>query len=71
MPPADPHTADDAVDPVLAALARAPVGEPWTPEQRAELDQAMADIAAGRSRLVRDEDLPAALEEMYLAEQGG
>jgi hypothetical protein len=58
-------------DPVLAALARAPEGAPFTPEQRAELDQAVADIAAGRARLVRNEDVPAALEEMYRAEHGG
>jgi hypothetical protein len=42
----------DLADPVLRALDNAPIGEPWTPEQRAELDQAMADIKAGRSRLV-------------------
>jgi hypothetical protein len=52
------------VDPVLAALDRAPVGEPFTPEQRAELDQDLADIAAGRARLIAHEDLPAALEEL-------
>jgi hypothetical protein len=61
--PLDPH-------PVLAAIARAPLGAPFTPEQRAELDQAVADIAAGRARLVRNDDMPAALEEMYRAEHG-
>ena len=63
-PPADAH-------PLLAALARAPVGDPFTPEQRAELDQQVADIKAGKARLVRHEDLPAVLEEMYRAEHGG
>lgn len=61
----------EPIDPMLAVLARAPVGAPWTPEQRAELDQAVADIDAGRARLVRHEDVPAALEEMYRAEHGG
>jgi hypothetical protein len=42
-----------------------------TPEQRAELDQQVADIKAGKARLVRHEDLPAALEELYRAEHGG
>lgn len=51
-------------DPVLEALARAPIGEPLTPEQRAELDQDLADIAAGRARLIRHEDMPSVLEEL-------
>jgi len=51
-------------DLVLQALDRAPIGEPFTPEQRAELDQDLADIAAGSARLVRHEDLPQALEEL-------
>lgn len=51
-----------ARDPILEALQRAPVGEPFTPEQRAELDQAMEDIAAGRVALVANEDVPAWLE---------
>jgi len=56
-------------DPVLAALDRAPIGEPFTPEQQAELDQDLADIAAGRARLIAHEDLPRALEELA-REQG-
>lgn len=65
---ADVRSAED--HPLLAALARAPIGKPLTPEQRAEVDQQMEDIKAGRARLVRHEDLPAALEEMYRAEHG-
>ena len=57
--------------PVLAALARAPRVSRLNTERRAELEQAVADIAAGRARLVRDEDLPAALEELYYQEHGG
>jgi hypothetical protein len=38
--------------PLLAALARAPVGAPFTPEQRAQMDE----IREGRTRLVRHED---------------
>jgi hypothetical protein len=34
--------------PMLAAIARAPEGEPLTPEQEAELDQQWADLQAGR-----------------------
>lgn len=51
-----------AFHPLLAALERAPIGEPFTPEQRAELDQQMEDIRAGRTKLVRHEDRAAWLE---------
>ena len=49
-------------DPVLDALDRAPVVRALTPEQRAELDQAVADIDAGRVQLVDQDDVPAWLE---------
>jgi len=52
------------IDPIRAACDRAPLVHRLTPEQRAELDQAMADIASGRSRVVAAEDVPAALEEI-------
>jgi hypothetical protein len=51
-------------DPILDAIARAPVGEPFTAEQEAELAQDEADIAAGRARLVRHEDVPEVLAAM-------
>ncbi|WP_437910888.1 hypothetical protein WME95_24875 [Sorangium sp. So ce327] len=57
-------------DPILAAIERAPRVQRLTPEQRAELDQDLADIAAGRARLVAHEDLPRALEELA-REHGG
>ena len=57
-------------DPILAAIARAPVGEPFTPEQQAELAQDLADIAAGRARLVAHDDVPAALDEMRRDRRG-
>ncbi|WP_437917314.1 hypothetical protein WME73_25090 [Sorangium sp. So ce302] len=57
-------------DPILAAIDRAPRVQRLTPEQRAELDRDLADIAAGRARLVAHEDLPRALEELA-REQGG
>jgi len=60
----------DLVHPVVAALRRAPVGEAYPPEVRAELDRALEEIQAGRARLVRQEDIPVALEEMYRAEHG-
>jgi hypothetical protein len=53
-----------AHDLVLQALDRAPIGEPFTAEQRAELDQDLADIAAGRARLVSYEEMPHVLEEL-------
>jgi hypothetical protein len=65
---ADPLPVDPDVHPVVAALRRAPTAQWLTPEQRTELDQAMADIRAGRARLVRQEDVPAALEEMWRAD---
>jgi hypothetical protein len=61
---------EDPAAPMLAALARAPMGEPLTPEQRAECDQIMAEVVAGRMQLTRHEDLPAALEATYRAEHG-
>jgi hypothetical protein len=34
-------------DPVLRAIARAPMGEPETPEERAIVDAAKAEVAGG------------------------
>jgi hypothetical protein len=51
-----------AHDPILEALRNAPVGEPLTDDERAELDQAVADIAAGVVIPIRHEDVPAWLE---------
>jgi hypothetical protein len=51
-------------DPILAAIARAPIGEPFTPEQRAELDQDLDDIRTGRARLIRHADRGRVLEEL-------
>ena len=56
--------------PVIAAIKRAPRVERLPPELRAQLDRQMEDIKAGRARLVRHEELPAALEELYRAEHG-
>lgn len=56
--------------PALAAARRAPRVNWLTPEQKAEADTALADIKAGHARLVRHEDVPAALEEMYRVEHG-
>jgi hypothetical protein len=49
---------------MLVAIARAPQGEPLTPEREAELDQIEADIATGRARRVAHEDVPEVLAEM-------
>lgn len=42
--------------PLFGAIARAPVGEPFTPEQRAMLDAQMEAIRDGRTKLVAQED---------------
>jgi hypothetical protein len=56
-------TYDTAADDlILAAFDRAPVGEPYSEEVRAELDQAVADIAAGRVKLIPHEEVHAWLE---------
>ena len=65
-----PSVEPESVHPVIAALRRAPIVRRLTPEQRAELDQQIEDIRAGRARLVRHEDVPAALEEIHRAEHG-
>lgn len=50
-------------DPFLAALARAPRVQRLTPEQRAELDRAVEDIASGRVELIKNDDVPDWLEK--------
>ena len=55
-------------DPILAAIARAPVGKPFTPEQRAELDQDLEDIRAGRARLIPHAEHGRLREELELAD---
>ena len=40
------------LDPVLAALARAPVGEPLPPDLEAEIEEREEAVAAGRVKLV-------------------
>ncbi len=53
------------LDPVLDALARAPLGEEdMTPEQQAEFAVIVAEYEGGRARLVLHDDVPAALEEI-------
>lgn len=64
-----PYAAKPARDPVAEALDRAPVGAPFPPEVRAELDAIVEDIRAGRAELVTHEDLPAWLEEQARREQ--
>ncbi|WP_437774138.1 hypothetical protein [Sorangium sp. So ce1097] len=57
-------------DPILAAIDRAPRVQRLAPEQHAELEQDLADMAAGRARLVAHEDLPRALEELAREQDG-
>ena len=61
MPTAKPAPAP--FDPVRAAAERAPRVQRLTPEQRAELNQAVRDIAEGRRQPVRHDDVPAWLEQ--------
>ena len=51
MPPAAPKAVRH---PLLDALDRAPVGEPFTPEERAELDVRAEELLSGRVVGVRD-----------------
>jgi hypothetical protein len=51
-----------ANDPIRQAILRAPQTTRLTPEQRAELAQDLADIAAGRVTLVAGDEVPAWLE---------
>ena len=66
-------TATTAVDfdPVAAAADGASPGELFTPEERAQLDQAMADIVAGRVELVDNNDVPVWLEGYAAARARG
>jgi hypothetical protein len=58
----------DPVHPAVAAAARAPLGqEDMTPEQQAELAAIVAEFEAGRARMIRQEDMPEALEEIARA----
>jgi hypothetical protein len=57
-------------DPVLDALDRAPIVRLLTPEQRAELDQAVEDIDAGRVQLIDQDDVPAWLEARARGQHG-
>jgi len=50
------------VNPLIETVRRAPLVRALTPEQRAELDQDVADIAAGRVQLIPHDDVPAWLE---------
>ena len=50
------------LNPLIEAVGRAPLVRALTPKQRAELDQDVADIAAGRVQLVPHDDVPAWLE---------
>lgn len=52
-------------DRVLAALDRAPLGEPFPPEVRAELDRRMADLRSGRVKAIPHADVQRSLEEMH------
>jgi len=53
------------LDPVLDALARAPLGEEdMTPEQQAEFAEIVGEYEAGRARLIPHEGVPTALEEI-------
>lgn len=56
--------------PVARAVARAPRVERLTPEQRAELDQQMEEIRAGRAKLTSHADVSLMLEEMRHQEHG-
>jgi hypothetical protein len=56
-------------DPVLAAFDNAPLGEPFTDDERAAFEVGMEDIRTGRVRSVSRDDMRATLERMR-REQG-
>jgi|GEM_PF-5432318 len=58
----NPSFQTGATDPILEAIRNAVVGAPFADDERAELDQAVQDIAAGKVTLVRHDDVPAWLE---------
>jgi hypothetical protein len=47
-------------DPVLLALARAPLGDPETPEERTAVDEARADMATGGRRMTHEQVIASA-----------
>lgn len=52
------------LDPVAAAMRRAPLVRRLSAEQHAELAQDLRDIAEGRAQLVTHDDVPRVLEEL-------
>lgn len=57
-----PSTNNAAQDPFVTALHNASQGEPFTPEQSAELEHDMAELAAGTLEVVAHDEVPAWLE---------
>jgi len=72
-PPRDePSRTKPDEHPVLRAIRNAPIGEPFSPEHRADLDRRLEDIRLGRVELIPHEEVHAQLEERAreLGEQG-
>lgn len=58
----DSSTNTPVQDPFVVALRNARRGEPFTPEQVAELERDMAELEAGTLEVVAHDDVPAWLE---------
>jgi hypothetical protein len=58
-------------DPILDAIDHAPIGDPFTLEEEADLRRAVADIASGRTKPVAQKDVPAWFDEFHRFQRGG
>jgi hypothetical protein len=71
--PVPPHSEERAsaseIDPIEAAMERAPEVAWLTPEQRAECDQALEDLHAGRSKLLSREEMFEGFDELRPARE--
>lgn len=57
------------LDPVAAAIERAPIGEPMTAEERSAIEEARAEIAAG-ARTFSAGEITAMLEDARRRHEG-
>ena len=67
-PPASEERTSD-LDPIRAAMERAPRVQWLSPEERAECDKALADLRAGRSKLLSHEEMFEDFEEIARAQE--
>ena len=69
---AKPHPAvseAEELDPVAAAIARAPIGAPMTEQERRAIEEARAEVAAG-ARSFSAGEITATIEDMRRRQEG-